>query len=199
MKYVGVVTKSESRRRCLLWLNITIITGVIVGAIISVFSDLKECVLLHQYFSPIYSGETVFQVFMNTFISSVIFLLALFFLGFSAIGQPFGIGMLIYRGIGIGFSVAQLYIQGGFKAIPTVLLLILPKAIMISFISALAVREMLKLSSNQFMFLIGKNLSVEKRNGNLRIYCLKFVILVIIMLIISVFDSAINYLFTSII
>ena len=101
MKHRKDLTQTESRRICLFMLNIAVLAGVAAGAVIAVTGKGTGNPLLHQFFSPAYSGDTVLEVFRNTFLTSAIFMVALFLLGFFAFGQPLGVAMLIYSGIGI--------------------------------------------------------------------------------------------------
>lgn len=199
MKHKALLTQTESRRICILLLSLTAVIGIIIGSITAVSATDCKSEWLHQYFSPICSGNTLFEVFRNTFVSSFIFLLAIFILGLSAIGQPVGIGLLIYRGVGIGFSVALMYLQSGIEAVPAVLLLVVPKAAAIIFLSSLAVREMLKLSCSQFNYLFRGSASDNKNNSVFRLYCIKFAIIAVILMIVSVLDSALNYVFMDLI
>lgn len=199
MKHATVLTQAESRRLCLFLLNSAAVIGIIIGAIISVADYGNESVLLHQYFSPIHSGNTLIEVFGNTFLSSLLFLSCIFILGMSAIGQPLGVGLLIYRGIGIGFSVAFMYMQNGIEALPAVLLLVMPKAIGIIFLSSLAVREMLKLSAELFCYVFRHLTADSRKSGTFRLYCIKFAVIATVMLLISVLDSAMNYFFMDLI
>lgn len=198
MKHRNDLTKTESRRICLFLLNLAVIAGVVIGAIIASGgkgTSIAERSWLHQYFAPVYSGNTVLAVFRNTFFSSAIFLVSVFILGFFSIGQPLGIILLIYRGIGIGASVAQMYILNGTASLPSVLLLIIPKAIVLSFTAALGVREMLRLSSAQFRFLFTDDLPEEKMKREIKLYFIKFLVLILITVLTAMMDSAVNYIF----
>lgn len=199
MKHETLLTQAESRRICLFFLSMAAVLGIIIGAITAVSAPDSANVLLHQYFSPIHSGNTLFEVFRNTSVTSILFLSAVFVLGLSAIGQPFGIALLVYRGVGIGFSVALMYLQNGVGALPAVSLLVVPKAVTVIFLSALAVREMLKLSGSLFGFIFREQASDCKNNRIFRLYCIKFAVIAVIMLIVSVLDSALNYIFMDLI
>lgn len=195
MKHETLLTQAESRRMCLFLLSMAAVLGIIIGAITAVSVSDSANVLIHQYFSPIHSGNTLFEVFRNTSVTSIMFLSAVFVLGLSAIGQPFGIALLVYRGVGIGFSVALMYLQNGINALPSVLLLVVPKAVITIFLSSLAVREMLKLSGSLFGFIFRGNASDSKNSRVFRLYCIKFAVIAVIMLIVSALDSALNYIF----
>lgn len=175
-----------------------IIAGIAAGAVAAAVNrdtHISEHMWIHQYFAPVYSGNTILDVFRNTFLSSGVFLAAVFLMGFFAVGQPFGLVLLAYRGFGIGASVAQMYILSGTDSLPSVIALLLPKAMALSFIAALGVREMLKLSCALFSFLFRDELPGDKMKRTVKLYAVKFLVLLVLVLIVSVFDSALNYFF----
>lgn len=198
MKNSKELTRTESRRICLFLLNTAIITGIAAGAFTTVSAGNEYFLSnpwLHQFFSPVCSGNTLLRVFLNTFFASGAFVVTEFLLGFVSFGQPAGIALLILRGIGIGSAAAQLYMTTGLGAVPVLLILIVPKAFAVSFITSLGAREMLKLSNVQFRFLFMDELPEEKMKRNVKLYCFKFFVLILILLVMSAIDSAMNYLF----
>ena len=198
MKHRNDLTKTESRRLCLLLLNMAIIAGIAAGAAVAAMkrgSGMTDSLWLHQFFAPVYSGNTVLDVFKNTFVLSGIYLAAVFILGFFSFGQPLGIILLAYRGFGIGVSVAQMYILSGMESLPAVLAMLLPKALALSFIASLGVREMLKLSCALFSFLFKDELPDEKMVRTVKLYAVKFLVLLFLSLLVSIADSALNYIF----
>jgi hypothetical protein len=200
MKHRNDLTKTESRRFCLILLHIAVAFGIAVGAFVAVSSDLEEMQSkwwLHQFFSPFYSGDTPAEVFGNTFALSAAYLTAAFFLGFFTLGQPLGVVLLICRGMGIGASVAAMYMLCGAKMLPAVMILVIPKAIALSFTAALSVREALRLSGMQFCFIFKAESNDDKPDRTLKLYFVKFIVLLIILIIISVLDSVLNYVFTN--
>lgn len=198
MKHRNELTVTESRRLCLLILNMVVLAGVAIGAVIAVKGQntaITETSLMHQYFTPSLSGNTVLDVFRNTFVSSVIYLAIVFILGFFSLGQPLGIALLVHRGIGIGMSAAMMYINSGIEAIPAVLLLFLPKALVLAFIAVLSVRELLKLSCIQFSFVFREKTYEEKMKRTVKLYCIKFAVLAVFVMLAAVADSVLNYIF----
>ena len=179
-------------------LNAAIIIGIASGAIVAVFlgaDRLMEEKWLHQCFSPLCSGNTVLEVFLNCFRMTGMFIGALFALGFCSCGQPLCGALLIYRGFGIGAAVAQLYMLMGMSALPVVFVLVLPKALAVSYITSLSARESLKLSGMQFMLVFRDVFPEEKMQRTVKLYCIKFLVLMVFVILISVSDSLLNYLF----
>lgn len=198
MKHRNELTKTESRRLCLTLLHLIIAAGIIAGAFaVRLFSSKNPAELwwLHQFFPPIFSGNTVLAVCRNTFLSSLIILAAVFFFGFSSAGQPLSLAALFYRGIGIGFSTAYMYSVSGAGALPSVLILLFPKALALSFTAALAVRESLKLSAALFSFLLTDEPPETGMKKNLKLYFVKFLVLTVLTFFIAAADSLLNYFF----
>lgn len=190
------LTPSGRRRSCYAALASVILAGVATGAVITAsFGSEKtsENPWLHQYFSPMLSGETMLDVFRNTFFTAGAFAAIMFVLGFFSVGQPLCILLLAHRGLGIGSAAAQLYMENGLGAIPAVGVLVLPKAAALSMIAILGGREMLRLSGMQFAFLFRDVFPEDSMKRTTKLYCIKFAVLIILLVIISAADSSLNY------
>lgn len=194
MKHISTAGIKKYGRTSYDILFVFIFIGIVIG---SLFAVKKGAVSpwLHQFFMPLYSGSNVFEILRNTFLSSAAFVLAAFVSGLSAAGQPAGAAMLIYRGFGVGFSTAALYMLYGAKAVPAVLLLILPKAVTLMMIAFLAVRELMRSSSMLLGYISGKERDGERYS--FRLYCIKFIVLSALCAAIASGDAAINYFFRS--
>ncbi|MBR0142142.1 MAG: stage II sporulation protein M [Ruminococcus sp.] len=173
---------------------LAVIVGIVVGSLNFGAGDKP---VLHQYFSPVYSGNTLFDVFMNTFVSLALFAVTAFVTGLFVFGQPFGVLMLIYRGFGIGISVSMMYCEMGFGAIPAVIILLLPKALSAVFVSMLAVRELMRSSCTILRCITGRGESPEKKF--FRLYCIKFAVILAVSAVISAADSLMNYIFAKLV
>ena len=198
MKYGNDLTRTESRRICIFLLHIAVVAGIAVGAAIVAAkkdTDLSGEWWLHQYFAPAYSGNTVLAVFRNTFVSSAVQLVLIMLLGFFSLGQPFGAALLVYRGVGIGASVASMYMISGAGSLLPILVLVVPKAIILSYISVLGVREAFRLSAVQLRFLFRDELPEAKMKRAVKLYFVKFLVLAAIIMLVSAADSVMNYIF----
>lgn len=192
------LTRTESRRIAILLLNAVVIVGITVGSLMAVrinFIEFSGNPWLHQYFNPVYSGNTVLEVFKNTLYPMALFLAAVFVLGFFSVGQPLALGLLIYKGIGIGISAGLMYVSSGAEAIIPVLVLVVPKALAVTFISVLSVRESMRLSGIQFCFLFREKTPEEKMHSTIKLYCIKFIVLMLFAAAEAVADSLMNYIF----
>lgn len=181
---------------CFVLLAMIVLLGASAGASMTAFWGIEWAqgrVWLHQYFSPVLSGETVLEVFGNTFMIAAFFAFAEFILGFFSMGQPLCIALLAARGFGIGSAAAQLYIMNGIKAVPAVVVLVLPKAIVLSFIAILGGREMLRLSWLMIRILFRDYYPEESTKRMTRLYCIKFAVLLFMIVIAAAADSTLNY------
>lgn len=198
MKKRRELTPSGERNLCFASLAAVILLGVAAGASLTAAHGTEwagERIWLHQYFSPMLCGETILGVFKNTFLTAGFFALTMFVLGFFSIGQPLCIALTAARGLGIGAAAAQLYIENGFGAVTAISVLVLPKALALSLTAILGAREMLRLSGVQFSFLFSDNCPEESMQRLTKLYCVKFAVIIIMIAIVSVADSAVNYFF----
>lgn len=188
----NISTGTHRKKTGFLLLYTALSVGIIIGAVYAV-KNSADSPLIHQYFSPSHCGNTLYQVFKNTFISLAVFIMTAFFSGLSAFGQPVGTAMLIYRGFGIGASVSAEYISKGLHALPSVAVLILPECTAVMVISVLAVREIIRSSNSIFLHLTADSSHEE---NDFRLYCLKFSVLIAISAVISVLTAILNYAFS---
>ena len=93
----------------------------------------------HQ-FSPLNGGRDVFGNCRKISVIISNFSCCGVFSGFFVFGQPIGVALLVWRGVGIGISVAEMYKIHGAGAIPEVIMLILPKAFVSAIVAVLAIR-----------------------------------------------------------
>ncbi|MDE5772201.1 MAG: stage II sporulation protein M [Ruminococcus sp.] len=191
MKHLNY-TETRKRQLSFFLLCAVVSVGILFGAVYG-SGHSAESPLVHQYFSPAHCGGTVYEVFRNTLISLSLFVGTAFLLGVSAFGQPLGIIMLIYRGFGIGAAAVSEYVTKGMHAMPSVILLILPECTAVTIISVLAVRELMRSANSLFLYVTA---DVSHSERTFKLYCLKFAVLIIISVIISVFSTVMNYIFS---
>ncbi|MDE5584301.1 MAG: hypothetical protein K2J08_11445 [Ruminococcus sp.] len=190
------LNNSETKKRNMgFFLMYTAVAVGIIGGAVYAVKNSAESPLVHQYFLPSHCGNTLYQVFKNTFLSLAVFIIVAFFMGISASGQPVGVAMLIYRGFGIGASVSAEYLGKGANALPSVAVLMLPECMTAVIISVLAVREIFRSANSLFVYLIQGSPHNNNEN-NFRLYCLKFSVLIAISAVISVITAILNYIFS---
>lgn len=198
MKYMSFTASADRKKRGMLLLYLALTAGIAAGAVWAVEKPDAASPLFHQFFDTMHSGATVSGAFCGTFISLALFILAAFLFGTAAVGQPFGVLLLIYRGFGIGLSVALMYIRMGISAFPVLVLSVFPKAVAVSVVSVLAVRELMRSSNAVFRYLVNEGEHYGEYRG-IRIYCIRFAVLLIISFIISTADSFWNYILSGVV
>lgn len=198
MRHADSLTKSESRRICLIILHGIIVIGIIIGAYLAAVRGVEatsDCRWLHQFIAPVFGEKSILAVFRNTFLVSAAFCGAAFILGFFAFGQPFASALLILRGMGIGASASVLYMTLGSDAISAVMVLILPKAAVLSFLTALSVRESFRMSGFLLCSVIGKDHADDSNKKIAKLYLLKFAVIIAAAAIAAIPDSLITHWF----
>lgn len=193
MKHISYIG-NRSRKTSIILLSILVIIGIIIGSIYQTVKIPEPSYWLHQYFAPVFKGINLFEYMRNGIFISIAFTALVFLLGFFAFGQPFGIALLVYRGFGIGASAALMYTLYGGKAFVLILITVLPKAAALTFIAVLAVRELIRASVFSLSCWISENGNDSKRMS-IQLYCLKFIVLAVMVIIAAAVDAAINFAF----
>lgn len=184
--------QADSEKTKFLFLMPVLAVGILTGAIYGSGHDISSP-WAHQYFIPEFSGDTIYEVFRNTFMTLAVFTWAAFVTGLSAFGQPAGVLMFLYRGFGIGAAVSYVYITKGLHGVPEVLVLILPECLAAVGITFLSVREQMRLSRGVLMSVISEKTHSEK---SFRIYCLEFLVLTAVSFVVAVLAALMNYVFS---
>lgn len=188
MKHTAYIA-TDRKGKSSFWLLGTEIVGIVIGSALVSSGKIPE--RLMALFCPAMCGETLMDVFSGTLILSVIFLTAAFLSGLFAFGQVTAVGLITAAGAGFGSSAAMIYAEKSFAALPAVLLLHLPKTLGLSAVIFLAVRETLRSSTAVLRGLT----SGGQEGGTLKLYCVKFIVLLLISLLISAVDALLNYVF----
>lgn len=177
----------------LLFYMIFIIIGIAIGAFIAGKGRFSASVWINQMlFTQSFSWRTS----LHTFISLLLFLGAAYLAGLFAFGRACGLALLIYRGIGIGVSAAMMYVVYGKGAVLSVVFTFLPRAAAAAFIAAVSVRESVRNSRAILAFCTNKYNSSEN-SISFKLYCLRFIVLIIFSIFISAADGAILHLYSS--
>ena len=196
MKHISTFNVTRTRTSCLAYF-ILIIIGVAAGSFIAVKAKLPHSLWTVQGFMASEEYISAFSVAKDTFLSLALFAAAAFFFGFSAVGQPFALAMLIYRGTGIGIALTTIYAVSGRKAFLRVMLLVFPKAVAVAVISVLAVREAVRFSNSLFNCCVRRESHDDSKNS-MKLYAFKFFVLILISLFISAADGGANYLYSAV-
>lgn len=201
MRHAAVYTRNEGRRICLILLSAAAVIGAAAGAFMFRADDSGiRGILLRQYFTPPYSGNTLSELFRSTFLTEAAYLSAIYLTGFSSVGQPFAVFLMGMRGVGAGSCMAVMYAENGIGALLKMVIPSVAKAAVLIVITALAVRESLHMSNTLFCSLLNRERSTERENSrSLKLYSIKFAVLILITLAAAAADAALNYLLTEIV
>mgnify|MGYP000799614926 FL=1 len=94
-----------------------ILIGALLGAVTFCFMDSDELSMLSvlsNSFVDVRSSGDLEEILVRSFFSSTVFLAVVFLSGFSSLGQPLAVAVLLLRGMGWGVAMSQLYsIYGG--------------------------------------------------------------------------------------
>ena len=184
--------KNHNRTSVIIML-IFILLGIVAGTAIY----MKYPLAAEQTHGFIKSGNkrTIVEVFREAFDNTFIILLVLMFSGFSSVSQPIELSALLYRGIVLGISLSYTYAVYAVKGVFICVLMILPHALMTSIILVLAVRESMRMSTAVAIFAFKGQSDVTDR-PDIKLYLLKFLILLLFLIAASLIDCVITYLLT---
>lgn len=189
---------SVSRKNKLLFsLFLLFFFGVLYGALIVSYGSpqlIETLSFMKESFLSLRAEQSLLQTFLRSFGIHAALLTLLFLCGFSAISHLVSFGMPAFYGLGFGLSVGYLYASMGAKAILFTVVIILPHSIISTVALVLASRESIRLSN---LFLAG---FIPKLSGSIslqavKLYTLKYVILLLFLLAASFLDGLFTFLF----
>lgn len=173
-RYIAHYTK---KNYAILAMGTLFMAGVLLGTLIirTASGDTLELLLrMVNGFVEKRREQDLFQNFMSGASSSLLFVGALFVCGFCAISQPLVVALPLFRGLGVGCSLATLYAAHGTQAIGFVGLLMVPGTVMTTMAILVCCRESLRLSSSFFASMGGDRGKVEFYS--LRIYLARYMV-----------------------
>lgn len=172
------------------------LAGVACGSFIAAFGRIPGSI--SDFIIPKVNDGTALQIFGADFLQMLIFLTLSMAFGCCILGQPLGILLLVEKGAELGFASASVYAAKGFSALPEVFLVHVPRAVAISFIVLLSVRELLRMSCSLFCITSSKN-DDATYSPSLKLFVVKYLILLIAALVFSCADMALICIMRSII
>ena len=191
MKNVSIYNGQVEKRTSLLLFAAVMIAGIIIGSVLrntACFSKNTSSVL--DIFTQ---NRTWLSQVKDTFVCLLLFAAGAFIVGSSVIGQPLAYGLLLYSGIYIGLITASAYQLYGKEAIFQVLTTVLPRAFSLIAVVILSVKEALRSSSYLFSFYLNGDVRENKRIS-LKLYLLRFLVIIILSLILSAASGVFFYL-----
>lgn len=172
------------------------LTGVAIGSFAAAFGKIPS--RISEFIIPKVNDGTAVQIFGSDFLQMLIFLILSMVLGCCILGQPLGLMLLLEKGAELGFASATVYAAKGFSALPEVFLVHIPRAIAVSFIVLLSIRELLRMSCSLFHIAASKYDDTIS-SPSLKLFVVKYLILLIAALVFSCADMALICIMRSII
>ena len=127
-----------------------ILIGALLGAVTFCFmgsDELSMLSVLSNSFVDVRSSGDLEEILVRSFFSSTVFLAVVFLSGFSSLGQPLAVAVLLLRGMGWGVAMSQLYsIYGGHGALLSAMFVLLP-AVITAAALMIAAREAVAMSN----------------------------------------------------
>lgn len=134
------------------------------------------------------------RLMAGAFLGSMVFLMGIGLTGFCAVGQPFGLALLMLRGMGMGYTMAQLYAQAGRNGAVYAAGLLLPGAVISTLGLIAATREAMSLSNIYLRI----SLSDRQEQGlaeAVKLYGAKLLVILSVLALAAGADTICNYLF----
>ena len=181
------------------FLLLVLMAGVIAGTVLVCVKSGWEGLRSIYISQNLYKSDNLplAAVFARSALPVCAMLLLMFISGFCAFGQPIQMFFTAYRGFAAGVSSALTYLELGIKGFPIVLLMILPFAAVSSIIVIIGSREAMSFSGSFADFAFGRK-SNEISRPDVRLYGIKFIILIIAALISAGADSVITYFLSAV-
>lgn len=191
-RVVSLPTERKTAMTALFWV---LTGGALLGA-----AAFAACPEWHMWRSGIWNHgflrltveQTLLHQFLKSFCYSASLLGILFLLGFSVIGQPASLLLLADRGAALGIASALAYSDYGLQGFFVVGCMLMPHVLFSSFLLVLAVRESLR-NSNR---IAGCAYAEMPEHPSLRLYLIRFAILLVLMLCSAAMDTGFSVLLT---
>ena len=176
-------------------LAVVFLAGVGYGAILSGMLDRDTAAALEQITRGFLSGRAesgFWEVFLRALGTSLLLGCAVFLSGFSAVGQPFAVFILLFRAVGLGMSMGYFYTVLSGEGILLALFLLLPAGALSGYALLLGCREALRLSG-RFFGAMTKGTALSPKT--FRIYAVKFLIIALMLVLAALLDAGCTRLF----
>lgn len=195
------LTGTQRRKLSLGLLFLLMSGGVVAGTVMVCAADSPDTLnrgLFTQNLLKTPEIKTVIQIYLNAFLPLGTALLVQYLCGFSALGQILTAAGIVYRGVSTGIAASLFYMMLGIKGVAAILIMLFPFAAASAAILILGARESIKFSNLFMNFAFGKH-DDEDRHPEIKLYTVKFVVLIIFSIVAAAADSVITYFFTEII
>lgn len=191
----GVITSLKKNRRILIMM-LLFAAGMIIGAL----SLKKADSYLSGAFSDMFSvyirsksSQSLGMNFINSLAVNAAFMLAVFVFGLCAVGLPLICILPIIRGVGIGMLSGYLYSNFALRGLGYCVFVIYPGLIPAIFALLLACSA--GINSSYEMLLSLSSAKAQRGEWSIKIYCMRFLIICILIVLAAVTDAAASRLF----
>lgn len=201
------------RNRLLILLLALLLLGELIGAMLmrgTAAQTSGTLSFLTQGFIKARSEQTLLATFSSSFFGSALLIMLAFLFGFCAIAQPVILFIPLFRGLGLGISMAYLYGAYGLRGMLACLVLILPNAVLSALVILVACRESLRLSALFLSYAGGQRSNPTPlqndgempgagakgtMQGAIKLYLLKFTLLLIAAVLAALIDAMFTFFF----
>lgn len=142
--------------------------------------------LLREY-SLLRSTQSLFTTMCNSMLANLLYLVIAFAAGLCAVGLPLLMLLPFIRGLGLGAVFGYLYSVQALAGVGYCLLILLPGAILSTATLLIGCREGITMSFDVFTVMNGKKM--PDHYHSLRLYCVRFGILLVLLLCASLADA----------
>lgn len=175
------MTERTTKPNVIFRIMLLMVIGVLIGTLAFSFiktSTLSDLNLIeNDYLSMRENGEYV-KILYSSLLNSSTLLVVLFLLGFCAIAQPVSVLIPVYKGMGFGVTIAQIYSENGVNGFFSAFILILPCALISSYALFIAVRESIRMSNRFFsQAFLDRRCESDSINDYVKLYAVKFLVL----------------------
>lgn len=200
MKNKGIKYSEEDirRTRVISLLFAVVSAGILFGTMLfrgSTDKDIYTSEFLSQGFIKFTHSQSVLDVFIRSLSWTSLLVILLFLMGFCCISQPTELLILFWRGTALGISVSYMYSIYGIKGAAVTALMILPHAAVTSVVLVFAAREAMRCSNLYMFHIAGKDMETEQP-PQLKLYFIRFAVLMGVTVVSSAADCALTYLLT---
>ena len=190
--------KMSNKNYVFIVLIVLFVIGMVYGTLIvksKSYILLEKLTIITNDYVSIHANQPLINTFANTFFSIAIFILVPYLLGYSSIGQLPTLLIPLFKGLGLGSAMGQLYASYGLKGIGYSALIIIPQTVISLFAIIVACRESIKLSNLLFYTFASKQ-GKDINLNTIKLYNIKFLILCVIALVASIVSALSVFLFS---
>lgn len=191
----NALTTIKKNSRILVMLAI-FATGMIIGAAFIKRGDELTSESIFDMFTAyikVKNEQSLGANFMSSFAVNASFLLAAFIFGLCAVGLPFVCSLPLLKGVGIGMLSGYLYAKYALKGLGYCVLIIYPGLIPAIFALLLACSA--GIHSSYEMLLSLSSTKAQRGERSIKIYCVRFLIICVLVIISAALDGATSRLF----